>query len=198
MLVKKVTAAILAACLFCLFSTSVCAERVVGGENPNMADGVSDIPQGIGASSDIQVSVTDVASRYAVDVTFPDMTLSFGDVVWNVNSLAYEMSGTLPDGSFEITVSNHSDQPILMWGSVAKADPADGILLACNITADSRQTVPRVMPQASGPQEAALQVSVSAASGWTDVLAYLVGSGAGAQGLTYQIGTVSVFISKTN
>ena len=130
MLVKKVTAAILAACLFCLFSTSVCAERVVGGENPNMADGVSDIPQGIGASSDIQVSVTDVASRYAVDVTFPDMTLSFGDVVWNVNSLAYEMSGTLPDGSFEITVSNHSDQPILMWGSVAKADPADGILLA--------------------------------------------------------------------
>lgn len=194
---KKITAVILAASVFFALLSSLClADRVVGGENPDLSDGVSDIPQGAGSSSDIQVAVTEVASRYAVDVTFPDLTLVFGDIVWNVDSLSYEVQSGAPDGLFEIAVTNHSDRPVLMWGNVEKADPADGISVFCSATSESKQRIPAVRPQAQNPQEMSLFVEVSASAGWGDVLAYLMESGAAGQG-TYRIGTVSVWIAKT-
>ena len=74
---KKIAAILVAVCLFSM-SVSVRAGRIVGGENPDLADGALDSPAEAGASSNIQVYVTDVASRYAVDVTLPYLIMSLG------------------------------------------------------------------------------------------------------------------------
>lgn len=195
---KKIMAvALAAASLFALLSSLCLADRVIGGENPDRPDGAADIPQGAGSSADIQVSVTEVASRYAVDVTFPDLSLSFGDIVWNADALSYEAE-RLPEEDFEIIVTNHSDKTILMWGRVQKADPHDGISVLCDITQDGKRVIPQVRPQAQGPQQESLQVTIRPASDWDSVLSYLIGNGTVSAGLAYRIGTVSVFVSKTN
>ena len=60
------------------FSVTIRADRVVGNENGDISDGAGDIPNASGSSSEIKVMVSDVASRYAVDVTFPQLTVVFG------------------------------------------------------------------------------------------------------------------------
>lgn len=195
---KKIAAILIAVCLFSM-SVSVRAERIVGGENPALADGALDIPAEAGASSNIQVSVTDVASRYAVDVTFPDLSISFGEMTWNVNTLSYDMMRESPNdvGIFEIDVANHSDKPVLVWGNVEKTDPMDGISMSSSVTFDSRQRIPEVKPQAAGPQVFSLEITVKPVTDWESVVSYLLENQmAGNAGSTYLIGTVSVFVSK--
>lgn len=193
---KKIAAILVAVCLFSM-SVSVRAERIVGGENPALADGALDIPAEAGASSNIQVSVTDVASRYAVDVTFPDLSISFGEMTWNVNTLSYDMTGEMPSGIFKIDVANHSDKPVLVWGNVEKTDPMDGISMSSSVTFDSRQRIPEVKPQAAGPQVFSLEITVKPVTDWESVVSYLLENQmAGNAGSTYLIGTVSVFVSK--
>lgn len=193
---KKITAILIAVCLFSV-SVSVRAERIVGGENPDLADGALDIPAEAGASSNIQVSVTDVASRYAVDVTFPDLSISFGEMTWDVNTLSYDMTGEMPSGIFKIDVANHSDKPVLIWGDVEKTDPMDGIAMSSSVTFDSRQRIPEVKPQAAGPQVFSLEITVEPVTDWKSVISYLLENQmAGNAGSTYLIGTVSVFVSK--
>lgn len=193
---KKIAAILVAVCLFSM-SVSVRAERIVGGENPALADGALDIPAEAGASSNIQVSVTDVASRYAVDVTFPDLSISFGEMTWNVNTLSYDMTGEMPSGIFKIDVANHSDKPVLIWGDVEKTDPMDGIAMSSSVTFDSRQRLPEVKPQAAGPQVFSLEITVKPVTDWESVVSYLLENQmAGNAGSTYLIGTVSVFVSK--
>ena len=193
---KKIAAILVAVCLFSM-SVSVRAGRIVGGENPDLADGALDIPAEAGASSNIQVSVTDVASRYAVDVTFPDLSISFGEMTWDVNTLSYDMTGEMPSGIFKIDVANHSDKPVLIWGDVEKTDPMDGIAMSSSVTFDSRQRIPEVKPQAAGPQVFSLEITVEPVTDWESVVSYLLENQmAGNAGSTYLIGTVSVFVSK--
>ena len=193
---KKIAAILVAVCLFSM-SVSVRAGRIVGGENPDLADGALDIPAEAGASSNIQVSVTDVASRYAVDVTFPDLSISFGEMTWDVNTLSYDMTGEVPSGIFKIDVANHSDKPVLVWGNVEKTDPMDGISMLSSVTFDSRQRIPEVKPQAAGPQVFSLEITVKPVTDWESVVSYLLENQmAGNAGSTYLIGTVSVFVSK--
>lgn len=193
---KKIAAILVAVCLFSM-SVSVRAGRIVGGENPDLADGALDIPAEAGASSNIQVSVTDVASRYAVDVTFPDLSISFGEMTWDVNTLSYDMTGEVPSGIFKIDVANHSDKPVLVWGNVEKTDPMDGISMLSSVTFDSRQRIPEVKPQAAGPQVFSLEITVKPVTDWESVVSYLLENQmAGNAGSTYLIGTVSVVVSK--
>lgn len=193
---KKIAAILVAVCLFSM-SVSVRAGRIVGGENPDLADGALDIPAEAGASSNIQVSVTDVASRYAVDVTFPDLSISFGEMTWDVNTLSYDMTGEVPSGIFKIDVANHSDKPVLVWGNVEKTDPMDGISMLSSVTFDSRQRIPEVKPQAAGPQVFSLEITVKPVTDWESVVSYLLENQmAGNAGSTYLIGKVSVFVSK--
>lgn len=193
---KKIAAILVAVCLFSM-SVSVRAGRIVGGENPDLADGALDIPAEAGASSNIQVSVTDVASRYAVDVTFSDLSISFGEMTWDVNTLSYDMTGEMPSGIFKIDVANHSDKPVLIWGDVEKTDPMDGIAMSSSVTFDSRQRIPEVKPQAAGPQVFSLEITVEPVTDWESVVSYLLENQmAGNAGSTYLIGTVSVFVSK--
>lgn len=193
---KKIATILIAVCLF-FMSVSVRAGRIVGGENPDLADGALDIPAEAGASSNIQVSVTDVASRYAVDVTFPDLSISFGEMTWNVNTLSYDMTGEMPSGIFKIDVANHSDKPVLVWGNVEKTDPMDGISMLSSVTFDSRQRIPEVKPQAAGPQVFSLEITVEPVTDWKSVISYLLENQmAGNAENTYLIGTVSVFVSK--
>lgn len=193
---KKIAAILVAVCLFSM-SVSVRAGRIVGGENPDLADGALDIPAEAEASSNIQVSVTDVASRYAVDVTFPDLSISFGEMTWDVNTLSYDMTGEVPSGIFKIDVANHSDKPVLVWGNVEKTDPMDGISMLSSVTFDSRQRIPEVKPQAAGPQVFSLEITVKPVTDWESVVSYLLENQmAGNAGSTYLIGTVSVFVSK--
>lgn len=193
---KKIAAILVAVCLFSM-SVSVRAGRIVGGENPDLADGALDIPAEAGASSNIQVSVTDVASRYAVDVTFPDLSISFGEMTWDVNTLSYDMTGEVPSGIFKIDVANHSDKPVLVWGNVEKTDPMDGISMLSSVTFDSRQRIPEVKPQAAGPQVFSLEITVKPVTDWESVVSYLLENQMeGNAGSTYLIGTVSVFVSK--
>lgn len=193
---KKIATILIAVCLF-FMSVSVRAERIVGGENPALADGALDIPAEAGASSNIQVSVTDVASRYAVDVTFPDLSISFGEMTWDVNTLSYDMAEGTPSGIFEIDIANHSDKPVLVWGNVEKTDPMDGISMSSSVTFDSRQRIPEVKPQAAGPQVFSLEITVKPVTDWESVVSYLLENQmAGNAGSTYLIGTVSVFVSK--
>ena len=90
------------------FSVTIRADRVVGNENGDISDGAGDIPNASGSSSEIKVMVSDVASRYAVDVTFPQLTVVFGEVVWNVDDCRYEIEENDPGiNRFDIQVTNH-------------------------------------------------------------------------------------------
>ena len=89
---------------------------------------------GTGASSGLNVMVQDVSHRYAVDLTFPEMTLSFSAVKWNVDSGLYEIQdhgyvGREPE-LLSITVTNHSDMSVTAYAETSVSAGAGGLLFS--------------------------------------------------------------------
>lgn len=179
------------------FSVTIRADRVVGNENGDISDGAGDIPNASGSSSEIKVMVSDVASRYAVDVTFPQLTVVFGEVVWNVDDCRYEIEENDPGiNRFDIQVTNHSDRPILIYGDFQKTSVSDGIAVVCDASSARKLRIPAVAPEAAAPQSMTIGVLAVPETGktWSDVLVRLLSGKTENAGYSYTIGTLSVFV----
>ncbi len=83
---------------------------------------------------DLNIQVTEVTHKYAVDVTFnlSDLTID-GNITWNVNDMKYDVDGaSLTKTEQHITVSNRSDLPVYAYADISNAVDDDGI----SVTAD--------------------------------------------------------------
>ena len=108
------------------------ADNVVGGD-----DGVLTFdPTTTNPEQNLNVKVSNITHKYAVDITFSlDDLVIGGTITWNVKDLKYDVGGTsLANGTRTVTVSNRSDLPVYAFATVEKNkdNAGDGI----TVTAD--------------------------------------------------------------
>lgn len=78
----------------------------------------------------LNVKVTQITHKYAVDITFSFDVLEIGGTItWNVNTMRYDVAGaTLTDDTTRnIEVKNRSDLPVYAFATVGKENADDGI-----------------------------------------------------------------------
>lgn len=105
------------------------AEKEVGG-----ADGVLTFDPTTTGGKDLNVQVSEITHKYAVDITFSlnDLVIG-GTIMWNVNTLKYDVKGaTLADTTQSIEVKNRSDLPVYAFAKVTNTVDDNGI----TVTAD--------------------------------------------------------------
>ena len=160
---------------------------------------------GTGASSGLNVMVQDVSHRYAVDLTFPEMTLSFSAVKWNVDSGLYEIQD---DGYkdrepelLSITVTNHSDMSVTAYAKISASAGAGGLLFSTPYEAANVIMVGSALPNV-GPAYAKLPIEICPRQDrtWSDVLSELISNGSMTSmeggGYGCSVGTVRVYIEQ--
>lgn len=118
-------------CDDCSSSGAVC-NHVVGKGGMNHNDGVAtngcDTPDNT-SSFIVELKFGEVVSKYAVDITFSDVTFAFNinsGMVWNVNTLQYDVTTStdqIANKEYKINVNNYSDQPIYVKGELAEKHP---------------------------------------------------------------------------
>lgn len=160
---------------------------------------------GTGASSGLNVMVQDVSHRYAVDLTFPEMTLSFSAVKWNVDSGLYEIQDSGYDERetelISITVTNHSDMSVTAYAETSVSAGAGGLLFSTPYEADNGIMVGSALPTV-GPARAELPIEICPQQDrtWSDVLSELISNGSMTPmkdgGYGCSVGTVRVYIEQ--
>lgn len=198
---KKLLAILLAATMFVtVFVTSASADTVVGaGDGATSFDPIS-TPTG---GKDLNINVSDVTHKYAVDVTFnlSDLTIG-GTITWNVNDLKYDVAGTtLADSTQDIKVSNRSDLPVYAYATVTDTDDADGITVTAEKnSATNRLTIEKATAKSGAnpgaPTEGTLTISIASAH-WNAVAEYYAAKKIADQSKTsFKFATVTVTITK--
>lgn len=160
---------------------------------------------GTGASSGLNVMVQDVSHRYAVDLTFPDMTLSFDAVKWNVDSGLYEIQGSgykdREPALISITVTNHSDMRVTAYAETSVSAGAGGLLFSTPYEAANVIMVGSALPNV-GPafEELPIEICPRQDRTWSDVLSELISNGSmmpmDGGGYGCRVGTVTVYIGQ--
>lgn len=160
---------------------------------------------GTGASSGLNVMVQDVSHRYAVDLTFPEMTLSFEAVKWNVDSGLYEIQGSgykdREPALISITVTNHSDMSVTAYAEISSG--ADGLLFSTPYEAANVIRVRSALPAdtvGSVFAELPIEICPQQDRTWSDVLSELISNGSMTSmdggGYGCRVGTVTVYIGQ--
>lgn len=203
-ILSVLVAAIMIVGMFCVNVSAVELSNVVGthGKNNTVDDGVATFESGK-AEGNVVLNIETVNHRYAVDVTFPELTFAVGGVTWNVNTLSYESaSGTaFENKDLSITVTNYSDLPINANGAItSSADDlaTAGISLAMVDDTDSPASieVKAVTPVSGGSGEAVvgtLKASLTSTD-WIKAVNYLLEKGV----QKYTVGTITVTITPVN
>lgn len=137
---KKILAVVLAvAMLATILAFSAGAEQEVGG-----ADGVTTFDPTTPTGEDLNVKVTEITHKYAVDLIYSlsDLTID-GSITWNVNTMKYEVGGNnLEDTTRKVKVNNRSDLPVYAYATIFNTNDADGITVAAvNKDAATKLTV---------------------------------------------------------
>ena len=200
---KKIFSVILAVVIVAsMAAIGASAERIVGGNTGNITDGVETFDPTTGVSQDIYVQVTEIAHRYAVDITYSldDLTLG-GTITWDVNSLEYVIvaNGSLVDATRTIEVSNRSDLPVKAFATVTDADAADYISVTADYNSDATALT---IAKADITTKTATAENITLTIGstdWTEAAIYYAGKhtsdlGAG----RYKIASVTVTVSKAD
>lgn len=153
----------------------------------------------------LNVKVSDVTHKYAVDVVFSldDLTIG-GTITWNVNTMKYEVANTtLEDTTRTVTVSNRSDLPVYAFATVTDQDANDGITVAAEKNSDTNKlTIGKAnvgTAVANGtPTTGVLTINVTSGD-WGAVAEYYAGkrlASANQATATFTIATVTVTITK--
>lgn len=194
---RKILAIILAvAMLTAMLAVSVSAEQEVGG-----ADGVTTFNPTKTGDNNINVKVTEITHKYAVDITFGLEDLTIGSIVWNVNTMKYDVTGsTLANKEQEITVSNRSDLPVYAYATVKDTDTANNkIAVTAANTETNKLTVDKATAgtgTANGTaNEDVIKINITS-DDWAASLGYYVEKMAATNTKTFKIATVTVTISK--
>lgn len=198
---KKILAIILAvAMLTAMLAVSVSAEQEVGG-----ADGVTTFEPTTPTGEDLNVKVTEITHKYAVDLVYSlsDLTID-GNITWNVNTMKYEVGGnTLENTTRKVKVNNRSDLPVYAYATITNTNDADGITVAAvNNSAQNKLTVDKATA-GTGGNDGTLTVGelvINLTSGnWNAVAEYYAAqrlASANQATDTFRIATITVTISK--
>lgn len=196
---KKILTLILTVALLATMLTlSVGAVKDVGGN-----DGVENFDPTTTGGQDINVRVTDVTHKYAVDVTFSlDELVIGGTITWNVNTMKYDVEGaTLEDSTRTIEVSNRSDLPVYAYATVSDTVAANGITITADKDSDTNKlTVEKATAGTGGANGTAtskdLNISITSAD-WNAVAEYYAAQKLANEAQSvFKIATVTVTITK--
>ena len=197
---KKIFAIIIAVTMLtAALAVSVGAAKDVGGEN-----GVLTFEPTTTPGQDLNVQVSEVTHKYAVDVEFAFDTLVIGgSIEWNVNTMKYEATGaTLADAQRTITVDNRSDLPVYAYATVTDADANDFITVTADKdSAANKLTIAKATAgKAAGNGKKAtgtITINIKGET-WENAIAYY-GEKKAAGGVdTFKVATVTVTISNNN
>ncbi len=203
---KKLLAILLAATMFVtVFVTSASADTVtvVGSKNESGYTGADTIDTPATSGKDLNINVSDVTHKYAVDVTFnlSDLTIG-GTITWNVNDLKYDVAGTtLADSTQNIKVSNRSDLSVYAYATVTNTDDDDGITVTADKnSATNRLTIEKARAKSGAtpgaPTEGTLTISITSAD-WNAVAEYYAAKKIADQSKpSFTFATVTVTITK--
>ena len=198
---KKILAVVLAvAMLATILAVSAGAEQEVGG-----ADGVTTFEPTTPTGEDLNVKVTEITHKYAVDLIYSlsDLTID-GAITWNVNTMKYEVGGnTLENTERKVKVNNRSDLPVYAYATITNTNDADGITVAAvNNSAQNKLTVAKATA-GSGSQNGTSTVKELVinltSDNWNAVAEYYAAQRLASQNQetdTFRIATVTVTISK--
>ena len=198
---KKILAIILAvAMLTAMLAVSVSAEQEVGG-----ADGVTTFDPTTPTGEDLNVKVTEITHKYAVDLIYSlsDLTID-GAITWNVNTMKYEVGGnTLEDTTRKVKVNNRSDLPVYAYATITNTNDADGITVAAvNKDATTKLTVAKATAGTgtnNGKSTVGELVINLTSDNWNAVAEYYAAqrlASANQATDTFRIATVTVTVSK--
>ena len=192
---KKLLAILLAATMFVtVFVTSASADTVVGADG-----GVETFPSTTTGGQNLNVKVTQVTHKYAVDVTYNLDELTFG-VTWDVNDMKYKITnGAFSDTTKTITVSNRSDLSVYAYATVADENTADGVSLVADAKdAASRLTVDKANAGTSVANGTAKEENITisiTSTDWTTAATYYANQVTNPN-TTFKLATVTVTITK--
>lgn len=200
---KRILAIIISVAMIAtMLAVSVSAESVLGSNTGVLPDNFTTETT---PGENLNVKVSDVTHKYAVDVVFSldDLTIG-GTITWNVNTMKYEVAGTtLENTTRKVTVSNRSDLPVYAFATVTDQDADDGITVAAEKDSDTNKlTIGKAnvgTAAANGtPTTGVLTINVTSAN-WNDVAEYYAAkrlASANQATDTFRIATVTVTITK--
>lgn len=201
---KKILAVVLAvAMLATILAVSAGADSVIGSSTGVLPENFTTSETTPGEN--LNVKVSEVTHKYAVDVVFSFTELTIGGTItWNVDTKKYDVAGTtLSDQTRTVTVSNHSDLPVYAFATVTDQETDDGITVTAEKdSATNRLTIGRATAGtavANGtPTQGDLTINVKSGD-WGAVAEYYAAKRlASANQATdkFRIATVTVTISK--
>ena len=198
---KRILAIIISVAMIAtMLAVSVSAEKEVGGDN-----GVLTFEPTTPPGEDLNVKVTDITHKYAVDLVYSlqDLVID-GNITWNVNTMKYEVANTtLEDTTRTVTVSNRSDLPVYEFATVTDQDAGDGITVAADKNSDTNKltigkaTVGTAVANGT-PTTGVLTINVTS-DNWNAVAEYYAAqrlASANQATDTFRIATVTVTITK--
>lgn len=203
---KKILAIILTVAMAAtMLALSVSAAKEVGGNDGVLEENFNSTDSG----KDLNIQVTEVTHKYAVDVTFniSDLTID-GNITWDVNNMAYVVSGTtLAKTEQTIDVSNRSDLPVYAFATVTKTNTDDHLAVTADKnSADNKLTVEKAAPKASGADKGTattgtitITIDKASDSTWNNVAEYYAAKRLASTNqatATFKIATITVTISK--
>ena len=176
------------------------AEKEVGGEN-----GVLTFEPTTPNGEDLNVKVTEITHKYAVDLVYSlqDLVID-GNITWNVNTMKYEVGGyKLQNTERKVKVYNRSDLPVYAFATISNTNDADGITVAAvNNSAQTKLTVDKATAGSgtgNGTSTVEELVINLTSANWNAVAEYYAAQRLASNNQetdTFRIATVTVTISK--
>lgn len=198
---KRILAIIISVAMIAtMLAVSVSAEKEVGGDN-----GVLTFEPTTPPGEDLNVKVTDITHKYAVDLVYSlqDLVID-GNITWNVNTMKYEAANTtLEDTTRTVTVSNRSDLPVYAYATITNTNDADGITVTAEKdSATNKLTIAKATAGVGGangtPTTGVLTINVTSGD-WNAVAEYYAAKKLNSFNQatdTFTVATVTVTITK--
>lgn len=200
---KRILAIIISVAMIAtMLAVSVSAESVLGSNTGVLPDNFTTETT---PGENLNVKVSDVTHKYAVDVVFSlDVLTIGGTITWNVDTMKYEVTGTtLEDTTRTVTVSNRSDLPVYAFATVTDQDAADGITVTAEKdSATNKLTIAKAtagVGGANGTSTVEELVINLKSDNWNAVAEYYAAqrlASANQATDTFRIATVTVTITK--
>lgn len=198
---KRILAIIISVAMIAtMLAVSVSAEKEVGGDN-----GVLTFEPTTPPGEDLNVKVTEITHKYAVDLVYSlqDLVID-GAITWNVNTMKYEVGGnSLENTTRKVKVYNRSDLPVYAYATISNTNDADGITVTAEKdSATNKLTIAKAtagVGASNGTSTVEELVINLTSANWNAVAEYYAAqrlASANQATDTFRIATVTVTITK--
>ncbi len=198
---KRILAIIISVAMIAtMLAVSVSAEKEVGGDN-----GVLTFEPTTPPGEDLNVKVTEITHKYAVDLVYSLQELVIdGAITWNVNTMKYEVGGnSLENTTRKVKVYNRSDLPVYAYATISNTNDADGITVTAEKdSATNKLTIAKAtagVGASNGTSTVEELVINLTSANWNTVAEYYAAqrlASANQATDTFRIATVTVTITK--